>query len=121
MHSPTIHGWTEISGYDLHTRDGADSVTGITRPGDRIFRGPVIENEGYFDISEYTAEQLALGLGWCPPSQVEYLAQEVKILEEKLADALSAQADLRERVRALTLDNAELYDALGPGDEGDAP
>lgn len=121
MHSPTIHGWTEISGYDLHTRDGADSVTGITRPGDRIFRGPVIENEGYFDISEYTAEQLAIGLGWCPPSQVENLAGEIATLQESLNQALNDVTELRARVRALTLDNAELYDALGPGDEGDAP
>lgn len=114
-----VHGWYEIPAYDLTTREGEDSVTGITRPADRIFRGPMIEHEGYFDVSEYTAEQLAMAIGWAPPSQVEHLAQEVRILEEKLADALDAQAELRARVRALTMDNAELYDALGPTDGED--
>lgn len=101
--------WVEIPGYDASSRANHCSVNGTNRKGDRVFRGPQIDFEGFFDVSELALEQGARLIGWIPPEEFEAMREE-SIEVDSANGAMGREiASLRDQVRTLTLQNAELY------------
>lgn len=115
------NAWVEIPGYDLQSREQFCSVTGSNRKGDRVFRGPVIEFEGFFDISETSARQLAGLIGFVPSDEADNLRQDLAEAEDELDRARSWGEMLRKRVEQLTLQNAELLTAMSRVEVGASP
>lgn len=125
------NAWVEIPGYDLQSRERFCSVTGSARKGDRVFRGPLIEFEGYFDISEQSARQLAGLIGFVPSDEADNLRDAIADVYDDLNAMAKERDSLREQVRAQTIQNAELYAQLAlldgqdgaefhePSDEGE--
>ena len=62
--------WTEIEGFKANSRNACCSVTGQPDGGKPVYRSVLIEYEGFFDISRWSAEQLAKLIGWMPKSEV---------------------------------------------------
>lgn len=100
--------WEDRDGFDHNSRELTCSVTGIPYKG-KVYRGPNIDQEGYFDISQYAAEDLARHIGWVAPETAAALeAALATAVAERDAYAKELQSG-RDQVRALTLANAELY------------
>jgi hypothetical protein len=108
--------WEDRDGFDHNSRELVCSITGIPYKG-KVYRGPNIMDEGYFDISQYAAEDLARHIGWVAPET--HAAVETGLAEAQAErDAYAKEvSSLRDQVRALTLANAELYSQFEDEDE----
>lgn len=100
--------WETRTGFDSRSRGGVCSLTGQSFEGP-VYRGPVIEEEGYFDVSEYGAQDLARHIGFLAPEVVEDLQLQLTKIAGELTAAIVERNSLRDQVRTLTLANAELY------------
>ena len=84
--------WTEIPQYQPDSRSTECSVTGMPKDHrhPRVFRSVMIDQEGFFDIGEVSAKQLATLLGWSSPQYVETILRE---RDEAIARVDAADAD----------------------------
>jgi hypothetical protein len=102
-----------IPDFDDDSREGARcSVSGtIKQPGDPgVFRGPLIEMEGYFDVAADVIREAACDLGMITEDQAEELRAAAENLQATI-DALDERvAELTARTQQLILMNAELLD-----------
>ena len=82
-------GWTLIPNFGHDSREFFCSVTGQQkRPEDPgVYRGPLIEMEGFFDICHGSAVQLGRLAGLVDADEAEFLQAEVDRLTKELADA----------------------------------
>lgn len=89
--------WRIIDDFDLSSRFDRCSVTGLTkRAGDvGVFRPLIghVDQEGYFDLSQYAVEKAAELLGWRPPEQVRALESKIVDLEKEVDRASKAAWD----------------------------
>lgn len=95
--APISHiDWVLVDDFDSTSQHYHCSMTGFPKrtgePG--VWRGAMIDYEGFFTISQMSAEQLATALGWLPPgvideqvSQIVELQDAIEALNEKLAAA----------------------------------
>lgn len=80
--------WQIIPDFDATSRFDICSVTGRRKRDEDVgvFRPMIgmIDYEGFFDICQYGAEQLAQLLGWSSPEQVEELKNRINDLETEI-------------------------------------
>lgn len=82
--------WSIQPDYTVEDQQFACSMTGLPKkPGEVVYRGNMIEEEGYFTISQYSAEQLARLIGWVDPGE--------EALAAAVVDDLRAQVEQLQR------------------------
>ena len=78
--------WTAIRDFDGQSREMYCSTTGQPRRrGEPVFRGAMIDLEGFYDICVDSAKQLAEEVGYVPPEEADL---RLKVVERKLAAAI---------------------------------
>ena len=88
--------WIEISDFNNLSREYYCSTTGQPRKqGESVFRGSMIDLEGFYDICFASAKQLAEEVGYVPPEEAdrwkavaEASDLRLKVVERKLAAAI---------------------------------
>ena len=88
--------WTAIRDFDGQSREMYCSTTGQPRrQGEPVFRGAMIDLEGFYDICVDSAKQLAEEVGYVPPEEAdrwkavaEASDLRLKVVERKLAAAI---------------------------------
>lgn len=95
---PDMIDWSIQPDYTVEDRDFFCSMTGLPKGRDEVvYRGSMIDFEGFFSISQYSAEQLAKLIGWIDPDTLvstpeeELLIENVRLREE--ADDLRARIE----------------------------
>lgn len=96
--TPVSHiDWVLVDDFDSQSQLPHCSMTGFPKrkgePG--VWRGALIEFEGFFTISQMSAEQLAKAMGWVSPeavnAQVESQVEDKQRIEELEAQLEAAR------------------------------
>lgn len=91
-------GWTIVDDFGDDTAGSAtcDLLGTLKQPGDiGVFRGRLIDGEGFMDLSCQAIADAASMLDWIPPEKAAQLQQQVD-------NAEAAAEDLREQLRILS-------------------
>ena len=106
---PVEGEWFKVPDFDSQSRSYKCSVSHQPRHLDDeyVIRGPMIDFEGYFDITKTCAEQLARLIGWVPAEEAASTAADVERLEAVRKTLLQENRSQLDQIRALTLQNAE--------------
>ncbi len=95
MSTPVSHiDWILVPDFDSQSQLPHCSMTGFPKrkgePG--VWRGALIEFEGFFTISQMSAEQLAKAMGWVSPDQVDELVAS-QVEDKSRIEELEAQLE----------------------------
>ena len=96
--------WSIKEDYDVTDRQFSCSMTGLPKkPGEVVYQGQMIEEEGHFTISQYSAEQLARLIGWVDPDEYDRERQEqFDSTDAELEFLRKENSQLRQRISDLT-------------------
>lgn len=100
--TPISHiDWTLVPDFDSQSQLPFCSMTGFPkRPGEPgVWRGSMIEFEGFFTISQMSAEQLAKAIGWVSPETVNSLVDS-QVEEKARIEELEAQLEAAKNLLA---------------------
>lgn len=86
--------WVLVPDFDSQSQLPHCSMTGFPKrkgePG--VWRGAMIEFEGFFTISQMSAEQLAKAMGWVSPEAVDAQVQ-AQVEDKERIEELEAQLE----------------------------
>lgn len=104
------HRWRVIPNFDQQSRlGGRSSASGQVKreddPGVIRCTSAYIEDEGFFDLTFYDAEQLALLIGYISPGHKEELEERIAALEAELTTAKERhRSEVRDALETLWAD-----------------
>ena len=85
---PSLAEWTRIPDFDGSSREHRCSTSGQPkRPGEPVFRGALIDMEGFYDICLDSALQLGKIAGLVEANEADKAIARQLELEEELAEA----------------------------------
>ena len=100
-----IGKWSKIDGFQSDSREPRCSVTGQPDNGKPVYRSVLIEMEGFFDICEASAEQLASEIGWKSPKdwklQMDAAKARVETAEARVEELEDENAAMRAALDAM--------------------
>jgi hypothetical protein len=103
---PDYIDWAIQPDFTVEDQQFACSMTGLPKKdGEVVYQGAVIEGEGHFTITQYSAEQLARLIGWVDPDELpdtDDLYAEIAALQSTVDEQESLIDQLQTTIRLLT-------------------
>jgi hypothetical protein len=95
---------------DTSAKKGRCYVMNIPKPeeDEGVFRGPLIDFEGFLDISERAIREAAREIGMLDADKATALKRELAAAEVRADLAETNAAEMRSRLEQMILENAEL-------------
>lgn len=115
--SPDGVSWSEVyGGFSGDDRTFYCSTTGQpARPGEPVYRGSMIDLEGFYTICRDSAIQLAELVGYVDPSESDVLSAALETAHEELVRLRAENESLHELIEHLRSYNATF---VTPEDDG---